>query len=508
MDLGTVENNIRSGSYATVKDAVEDIRLTFDNAMTFNDFLHPVHVLADRLRVRFELDYAIYALKHKCSAGKSSGLPSNLAPYSLGNDNSGRKGQKREREEYKPQVAPHPSQNGDPLKKQRVLQIRSESKVSSSEAFHQWSWENDKGGYTDYDEARSLQLEFAFQNGGQLVILKHEATGKSKAKQGVTYYEVNLSKNTQTNINTAFVRKIRRRAVGSSSSSAKATPVVPPVPLQSSSTMSLVKVKNVVTGSVENKEVMSHASALLALGERWKVVCNLSASKLEIFGTKKKVEDAVKEANQIISLGSFQDYPADWNWGNSQSPSVECRLVALDRKSGEWTEIEKRVHETLPNVKILSVQRVQNPLSWIGYAASMKRVQGKGTSPNEMLLFHGTRSTPPSLIHDNQHGFDLKYANEGLWGKGLYFASDAKYSHAYAYKEDSARAFFLCSVITGDSRECKQDTARTRPPAKPSNKAKHEQELHESIKCKHEGSRNYVLFDNHLAYPKYLISYK
>jgi hypothetical protein len=37
-------------------------------------------------------------------------------------------------------------------------------------------------------------------------------------------------------------------------------------------------------------------------------------------------------------------------------------------------------------------------------------------------LYHGTGQTPPQSIYDSEEGFNLNYANVGMWGKANYFA--------------------------------------------------------------------------------------
>jgi hypothetical protein len=49
-------------------------------------------------------------------------------------------------------------------------------------------------------------------------------------------------------------------------------------------------------------------------------------------------------------------------------------------------------------------------------------------------LFHGTRNTPPTTIYMSEEGFNLNYANEGMWGKANYFAFKSSYSNNYASK--------------------------------------------------------------------------
>ena len=44
----------------------------------------------------------------------------------------------------------------------------------------------------------------------------------------------------------------------------------------------------------------------------------------------------------------------------------------------------------------------------------------------------------------------MQYASAGQWGKGIYFARDAGYSHIYAKKhENGEREFILASLLLG-----------------------------------------------------------
>jgi hypothetical protein len=51
MDLGTVRDKLRGNKYLTILEFVEDVRLTFANAMLFN----PVHTMAKQLNKEFEV---------------------------------------------------------------------------------------------------------------------------------------------------------------------------------------------------------------------------------------------------------------------------------------------------------------------------------------------------------------------------------------------------------------------------------------------------------------------
>ena len=59
-----------------------------------------------------------------------------------------------------------------------------------------------------------------------------------------------------------------------------------------------------------------------------------------------------------------------------------------------------------------------------------------------MMLFHGTSSTNPAVIYNNQDGnalplikiktfyigFDMRYCSSGMWGIAIYFAVKASFS--------------------------------------------------------------------------------
>ena len=57
MDLGTIQKQIDSGHYHTVKEFADDVHLTFDNATTYNQQGSVVHNMACELRTKFDCDY-------------------------------------------------------------------------------------------------------------------------------------------------------------------------------------------------------------------------------------------------------------------------------------------------------------------------------------------------------------------------------------------------------------------------------------------------------------------
>ena len=47
------------------------------------------------------------------------------------------------------------------------------------------------------------------------------------------------------------------------------------------------------------------------------------------------------------------------------------------------------------------------------------------TSKIVLMTAHGTWKTQPKFIYEGEHGFDMKFLNNGMWGRGLYFAKIA-----------------------------------------------------------------------------------
>jgi E1A/CREB-binding protein len=57
MDLGTVRDNLVKGNYESIQQCANDIKLTFENATTFNGPQHNIHLAAKELLTEFYEDY-------------------------------------------------------------------------------------------------------------------------------------------------------------------------------------------------------------------------------------------------------------------------------------------------------------------------------------------------------------------------------------------------------------------------------------------------------------------
>ena len=118
----------------------------------------------------------------------------------------------------------------------------------------------------------------------------------------------------------------------------------------------------------------------------------------------------------------------------------------------------------LNSFKITNIMSIQNVMLWQIFSMGLKQTETKNKIPaDSQYLWHGSRTTEPSIIYKGEEGFDVIYSSEGMWGKGLYFALNASYSHLYAHKHANGdRGMFLSLVNVGKVANVEYDEDVTR----------------------------------------------
>lgn len=111
-----------------------------------------------------------------------------------------------------------------------------------------------------------------------------------------------------------------------------------------------------------------------------------------------------------------------------------------------------------------------------------------------LQLWHGTGKTDPRVIIKSESGLNINYANDGLWGKGIYFAVNANYScPTYSYPFTGLSSVYevlVCEVIIGESTNyVPYDRSLKAPPKNPESK-----QPYDSVKGNSEGSDIYVVY--------------
>lgn len=83
----------------------------------------------------------------------------------------------------------------------------------------------------------------------------------------------------------------------------------------------------------------------------------------------------------------------------------------------------------MPGCLILKIEMIQNLNLWDRFIAEKIKVMDKNEGrSNTKLVWHGTRNNPPATVYLGEHGFNINYSNDGMWGHGIYFAANASYS--------------------------------------------------------------------------------
>lgn len=242
--------------------------------------------------------------------------------------------------------------------------------------------------------------------------------------------------------------------------------------------------------------------------ESFDVEIRSNENNLILSGMSNNVDRVKSELlNLSIRAGNKLKYPEHWS---HMKPSDRLKLIKLESKSSEYKIIFDKVKQTVSSFDIEKIERIQNKHLWKIYQRQLDFFKDKGVQSNEVLLFHGTRSTSPDNIYDGEIGFQMQFSGQGMWGRGIYFAVNAVYSKQnYAYKNnDGTHSLFYARVALGDFVQLPASNSITLPPEKPQSNGQFSKIRYDSIKGNTGGSDVFIIYENGRAYPEYLITFK
>ena len=199
------------------------------------------------------------------------------------------------------------------------------------------------------------------------------------------------------------------------------------------------------------------------------------------------------------------ELPEEWEWQDT-----DFKIFTLDANTNdeEFWRVSNQLFQTLPNVEIRTIERIQNCVLWKKYSMRAKSMEDESVPRGEKRLFHGTRTTDPQQIYKGDDSFDMRLSNNGMWGKGNYFAVNASYSDGYAYHLGNLKKLILAQVLTGISYFCQPRNTLTMPPVRPATgQTGSVQRRYNSVSGQTGGSKVYITYENNLAYPAYIITY-
>ncbi|NWW69155.1 PAR12 polymerase, partial [Ifrita kowaldi] len=178
--------------------------------------------------------------------------------------------------------------------------------------------------------------------------------------------------------------------------------------------------------------------------------------------------------------------------------------VVISNVTSEYNGIKELFHQTMKNYSILKIQRIQNPSLWKVFQwqkEKMKKENG-GKEVQEKLLFHGADVMSMKTICTQNFDWRICGSNGTKYGKGIYFARDASYSHTYCQATQQGYLMFVARVLVGDY--IKGNAAYVRPPRKCADGLW----LYDSCVDDELDPSVFVVFEKHQIYPEYIIEYK
>ena len=248
---------------------------------------------------------------------------------------------------------------------------------------------------------------------------------------------------------------------------------------------------------------------------------------------KVKRQDLTK-VQGIIAIGLMYYYfiaeeqPKDWVPMPLDSKGNEkySHLINLPVSSAEFKNVETNFNQTMTGryTNIVSIQRLQIPVLYQQYAVRKREIEKRNPKghQNERWLWHGT--SPDTLAKINTAcGFDRNFAGKNsklfysfymcktcfpiatVYGKGVYFARDASYSHGYSASDaNSQHHMYYAQVLTGEYTV--GNTSMLAPPAK--NPQVDANVLFDSTVNNVSTPTIFVVYQDTQCYPAYLISYQ
>ncbi|XP_029486272.1 protein mono-ADP-ribosyltransferase PARP12-like isoform X1 [Oncorhynchus nerka] len=201
-----------------------------------------------------------------------------------------------------------------------------------------------------------------------------------------------------------------------------------------------------------------------------------------------------------INHSNFRALPGHWD--KAQTPETGHKRIDLPCSSVEYKEIQGLFQNTMRGFSIQQIERIQNKSLWevFQWQRDLMKKNNRGRNVTEKQLFHGTDSKYLDAICLNNFDWRICGLNGTTYGKGSYFARDAKYSNSYTGQLNT-RSMFVCRVLVGDY--IKGHSSFLRPPSKDGG----DTIFYDSCVDDVSNPSIFVVFEKHQVYPEYLIHY-
>ncbi|XP_060779646.1 protein mono-ADP-ribosyltransferase PARP12 [Neoarius graeffei] len=218
------------------------------------------------------------------------------------------------------------------------------------------------------------------------------------------------------------------------------------------------------------------------------------------FVSAQDVNGTSKSDAPETSGSSSVDIPGHWD--KSALPSFSYKIVLLSKSAHDYKSVSTLFQRTMSSSTIHSIKRVQNPSLWRVFQwqkEQMKKRNGGGAI-DERYLFHGTDKSLIDAICEQNFDWRVCGVHGSLYGKGSYFARDAKYSDKYAKSKVGPKMMFVALVLVGEFT--KGSSSFLRPPQKTQKAG-----FYDSCVDNEQNPAIFVIFEKYQIYPEYIIEY-
>ena len=374
-----------------------------------------------------------------------------------------------------------------------------------------WQFQDDSKNFTEMSSDDSKAVEHIFQN--SKTPSSHISRKNSfvlTIASGRFLYRFDFSQMTQKNVSTRTTRLIKRCLKPKGDQQLPKEIAIQSRGLEKHVANSLLELRETIQGMSLSKPVnVSNYE-----DEMFKFACDycvhvqrLPDGGISLTGESeyvRKMSFYLKEKLAAIHLPLSASVESVGPYWEKQTNRFDVINVVLSSREGQ--EIQKEFKQSLPFSTIIGIERIQNTWLWEKYAFCKRRMLEKNgvSGVNEKRLFHGTSSKSPKEIYSSEFGFDFRFANNGTWGRGAYFASAASYSKKYSYNcGGGAKEMFLAFVLTGHAVVHPGDPSLTKPPPK----SVSSKELYDSVNGQSGMTQIFVVYDHEKSYPAYVIKY-
>jgi len=133
----------------------------------------------------------------------------------------------------------------------------------------------------------------------------------------------------------------------------------------------------------------------------------------------------------LLLKGLEPVYPSYWQAADvheAQQHALRYKLVPCVAGEAEFDLVSKFVMQTSQGERILRIQKIVNPWQYFKYMTWCDALQARraALNLNQQYVFHGTAESALSSILSD--GFKYRYNRRHMYGRGNYFATQAKYS--------------------------------------------------------------------------------